>query len=195
MLAQPFAGPIFGPDILTALAGRQAWPKWWTTRLKLRRMMGGLGPYRCPNFDSSTPGINRCHLESYGKRLNAGHRKWKALTFRSKKRYVERKKTFEDSWKWMDRPQTPAKPKLKYMKFRDKDGCRIPRHEYQKELLETTQHVWRKVSFQSTGRLGIHHGMPQCKLCWEENTAIINNQELLWTAGSCWVSCISGSQE
>ena len=40
MLAQPFAGPIFGPDILTA-AGRQAYPKRWTTRLQPRRMWGG----------------------------------------------------------------------------------------------------------------------------------------------------------
>ena len=210
MSAQPFAGPIFWPDILTALAGRQAWPKRWTTRLKLRRMMGGLGPYRCPDLDS-TPGINRYHLESYSKRLNAGHRKWKTLTFWSKKRYVERKKTFEKSWKWMDRPQTPAKPKLKYMKFRDKDGRRIPRHEYQKELqntllrnsgkvdpkdccrLETTQHVWRKVSFQSTTRNSPWNATVQTVLRRKHCT---NSQSsILWTAGSCWVSRISGSQE
>lgn len=47
----------------------------------------------------------------------------------------------------MDRPQTPAKPKLKYMKFRDKDGRRIPRHEYQKELqntlLRNSQEQWK----------------------------------------------------
>ena len=102
------------------------------------------------------------------------------------------------------------------MKFRDKDERRIPRHEYQKELqntllrssgkvhpndcrLETTQHVWRKVSFQSTTRNSPWNAkVAKVQTVLRRNTALIHNisqSSILWTAGSCWVSCISGSQE
>ena len=53
MLAQPFAGPIFWPDILTALAGRQAYPKRWTTLLR-QRMWGGQMVQGASNIDTES---------------------------------------------------------------------------------------------------------------------------------------------